>query len=168
MKKSFYLTMAAIVVGGLGLQTFQSCSSPPQTSCTQSIWLLMSGSSVAIPASSKASTHVSVLIVPNVDWDDWNQKNPICAQPTGASLNLTYSCTGVTLPPEVIAMPTPTTPGMQPLPDGGQVFELQIPAGTITQAKLYHNYFITGEYSVEFDDGSTLSSTYVTSGLIFN
>lgn len=168
MKTSIGLASLALITGGLGLQTYLGSENTSRSSCVQTVWLLMSGSSLTMPTSSSESTHTSVMIIPNVAWDDWNQATPTCAQPTTATLELTFSCNGVTLPAEVIIMPTPTVPGMQPLPDGGQILEFQIPAGTITEQMLYHNYAINGEYLVTFDDGSTSSSLYATTGLIIH
>lgn len=128
-----------------------ACRGTPTPTCTRTIWLgKFAPRTVVMPR--RGPIRVPVGLLPFVVWST----TPPCAQPASASLQLTLTCTpvGGGLPvvfgPQNFPVPTPTTPGAQPLP-GPVTFT--IPAGSLPRT-IPHVCTVAGTYTVTFGPGS--------------
>lgn len=146
-------TVGAVIVIAMGAVTaiIFACGGTVKPNCFQTAWLAkFVPSTIVLPTAPGAIT-VPVGVLPYVLWNT----NPACAQPVGATLELTFVCTPiggapVTVGPLSFAVATPTVPGPQAVTGGTVPFV--IPAGTLSPGTPYA-CTISGMYTVGFGGG---------------
>lgn len=146
--------VATLFVGVVGLVTaiIFACGGTVRPNCFQTAWLAKFVPTTIVLPTSPAAITVPVGLLPFALWNT----NPACAQPTGASIDLTFTCTPVGGGAPIVVGPMtfpagiPTTPGPQPVAGGAVSFV--IPAGTLTPGIPYA-CAITGMYTVSFGGG---------------
>jgi hypothetical protein len=146
------ITAAAVALGGIGASKLSACGGSTRPNCFQTVLLAKFTPAVVLFPAPGAAVTVPVGVVPFVTW---NNVTAACAQPSGASISLTFTCTPVgggapiVVGPTVFPQATPVTPGVQ-LPGAPLMFA--IPAGTLPGAGPYL-CTIAGSYSVTFGAG---------------
>ena len=125
------------------------CGSTVKPNCFQTAYLAKFVDGTIPHPGSEADIVIPIGLMPFVSWNT----NPTCAQPSGATLELTVTCTPagggapVVIGPQSVTVPTPTTPGPQTIP----AYNFTIPAGTIPVG--FHTCLIQGSYIVTFSGG---------------
>lgn len=126
-----------------------SCGGTPQPNCFRTIWIAkFVPRTFVLPPSGPILVPVDVLAFVN-----WNT-NVACAQPLSATLTLQFLCTpqtsgaAVDVGVQTFPVPTPTTPGLQPL----AAPTYTIPAGVLDR-KVNHLCRVIGVYTVTFGAG---------------
>lgn len=144
-------TCAAAVVGGTAT-IILACQGSPKPNCFQTAWIAKFPPAVVVLPPGGGPIAVPIGILPFATWNT----NPLCAQPSSASIGLTFTCTPVgggvpiAIPTMVFPAAIPGPPGPQPVPGGAVVFV--IPAGTLTPGVPYV-CAVAGTYTVTFAGG---------------
>jgi hypothetical protein len=154
MFKQKWLAIGAVgslVIGGAGVVVW-ACQGTPRPNCFQSAWLAKFPPAVVVLPPGGGPIAVPIGVLPFAVWNT----NPLCAQPSGASIDLTFTCAPagggapVVIGPMTFPAATPATPGAQPIATGPLTFT--IPAGTLTPGTPYA-CAVTGMYTVSFAGG---------------
>ncbi len=146
---------SAVVIAILILTTLppplaHACGSTLRPVCFQTAYLAKYVDGTIMHPGDGEDITIPIGLVPFVSW---NPTAP-CAQPSGASLELTLNCApasggdAVLLGPQAVSVPTPTIPGMQAIP----AYNYVIPAGTLPEGS--YTVFIEGSYEVTFAGGT--------------
>ncbi len=149
------LTISLILLFSFMPQNFiMACMGTPAPPCGRSVSLAKFTPGVVVFPPAGGAISVPIGVLPFAWWNP----NPVCAQPTSASLMLTLTCfpSGVVIGPQNFTVATPTFPGPQPV--GGPV-TFVIPAGTFPAGSPPQICLVSGVYTVTFSDNVMLSFT---------
>lgn len=134
----------------------QACGGTPAPPCGRAIWLAKFTPGVVVIPPAGGPINVPIGVLPFASWNPTGlPANPICPQPTAATLTLTLTCfpSGIVIGPLAFPVPVPTIPGVQPL--GGPI-NFVIPAGVFPPGSPPQICLVVGTYSVTFSDGVVL------------
>lgn len=155
MSKTKLAVISGIVALGLSgaAVVVWACQGTAKPNCFQTAWIAKFPPAVVVLPPGGGPIAVPIGILPFVTWNT----NPLCAQPSAASIGLTFTCTPVgggapiVIGPMAFTAATPTVPGAQPVPPAGAV-TFMIPAGTLA-AGVPYVCVVAGTYSVTFAGG---------------
>ena len=155
MSKTKLAGISGIVALGLSgaAVVVWACQGTAKPNCFQTAWIAKFPPAVVVLPPGGGPIAVPIGILPFVTWNT----NPLCAQPSAASIGLTFTCTPVgggapiVIGPMAFTAATPTVPGAQPVPPAGAV-TFMIPAGTLAPGVPYV-CAVAGTYSVTFAGG---------------
>ncbi|GMW00070.1 MAG: hypothetical protein AMXMBFR84_12080 [Candidatus Hydrogenedentota bacterium] len=151
--KRLILTLGAVVAWS-GIPAW-AIGGTPLPGCFQTLWVAPYCQETVIHPGDTQAIDLPISLVLFADWDLAGG----CSQPTAASLALFLKATPaaggspITLGPLSVPVATPTIPGEQPAPGGGEV-TWTLPAGFLPIAQAPYTCEISVTYSITFGAGT--------------